>query len=208
MFVQRGLLELLSHVDLLKKILRENKGIITAAQATDAGVPRRCLTEMAEAGEIYKVERGIYATPSVWEDEMYFLQYRFGRGIFSHGTALYLHSMTDRTPHVFTMTFPFGYNLQGVKKHGVSPKLAVPGLYELGMTEILSPCGNPLRVYDIEKTLCDIIRGGRNGSDIQLVSQAMKIYAASRAKNLAKLMGFAEKLRVKSKMLTYMEVLL
>ncbi len=30
-----------------------------------------------------------------------------------------------------------------------------------------SPCGNPISVYNIERTLCDIVRG--NGSDIQII---------------------------------------
>jgi len=197
-----------SHSDLIKKIIQENKGFITATQVTNNKIPRRCLTDMVKAGEIYKVGRGIYALPTVWEDEMFFLQYRYAQGIFSHGTALYLHSMTDRTPHTYTMTFPFGYNLLGVKKHGISPKLALMELYNIGITEKPSPCSNPLRVYDVEKTLCDIVRGGRNGSDIQLVSQAMKLYAASPTKNLVKLMGYADKLRVKPKLMSYLEVLL
>ena len=62
------------------------------------------------------------------------------------------------------------------------------------------------RVYDLERTLCDILRG--SGSDIQIVGEAMKRYAASKDKNIHKLMQYAEQLRVKPKVLRYMEVLL
>jgi predicted transcriptional regulator of viral defense system len=196
------------HIEALKSILRDNRGFITAKQVTNAGIPRRCLAELAKAGEIYRAERGIYAAPSALEDEMYFLQYRAAKGIYSHGSALYLHSMTDRTPHVFTMTFPFGYNVANAKKRGIAAKVALNGLYGIGVTEASSPFGNPLKVYDVEKTLCDIMRGGRNGSDIQYVSQAMKLYAASQTKDLSKLMDYAGRMRVKNKLLSYLEVLL
>jgi hypothetical protein len=145
--------------------------------------------------------------PGVWEDEMYFLQYQFTKGIFSNDTALYLHGMSDRTPLKYTMTFPHGYNAAGAKHSGVTVKITMQETYGLGLSEMPSPCGNIIRVYDRERTLCDIVRGN-NSCDIQLVNQAMKTYAGSAEKDLARLMSYAEKLRVKPKILRYMEVLL
>ncbi|MBC7959242.1 MAG: type IV toxin-antitoxin system AbiEi family antitoxin domain-containing protein [Vallitaleaceae bacterium] len=180
---------------------------VTPIQITEAGIPRRCLSEMTTSGIIYKVDRGIYALPEVWEDELYFMQYRFSKGIFSHETALYLHAMTDRTPITYTMTFPQGYNTSSVRRQGVTAKLSIIEYYELGLTEVSSPCKNPLRVYDTERTLCDMVKIKHSG-DIQVINQAMKIYAASKSKDIAKLVSYAEKLRVSPKILTYMEVLL
>ena len=99
----------------IQNILKINNGIVTTTQVTEAGIPRRCLRAMVDSGIIYRVERGIYALPESWEDELFFMQYRFSKGIFSHETALYLHTMTDRTPIPYTMTFPFGYNTSSVK---------------------------------------------------------------------------------------------
>ena len=191
----------------LQSILDNNNGIITTAQVTRAAIPRRCLAELVAAGKIYKVDRGIYARPDVWEDEMFLLQYRFSKGIFSHGTALYLHAMTDRTPHAYTMTFPHGYNAGGLKNRNVTAKYATQSIYDLGIAEISSPSGNTIRVYDIERTLCDIVKGN-NSCDIQLVNAAMKAYAVSSKKDVSKLLECAERLRVKTKILTYMEILL
>lgn len=196
-----------SNTEIIHQILKSNKGFVTATQITDAGIPRRCLSEMAAAGIIYKVDRGIYALPEVWEDELYFMQYRFSKGIFSHETALYLHTMTDRTPISYTMTFPCGYNTGSVREQGIIAKLTTVESYELGITEVISPCENSLRVYDIERTLCDIVKI-KHSADIQVINQAMKTYAASKDKDIAKLMRYAEKLRVKPKILNYMEVLL
>ena len=41
-------------------------------------------------------------------------------------------------------------------------------------------------MYDLERTLCDILRG--NGIDIQIINQAMKKYALSKNKNIHKFM--------------------
>jgi len=191
----------------IQKFLKSNNGIVTTTQVTKAGIPRRCLSAMVESGTIYRVERGIYALPGVWEDEMFFIQYRFSKGIFSHETALYLHNMTDRTPIRYTMTFPFGYNTGSVKKQGIDAKLATEETYDLGVITVSSPSDNPVKVYDIERTLCDIVKA-RHRADIQVINQAMKTYASSQHNDIAKLMNYADQLRVKPKVLKYMEVLL
>jgi len=189
------------------QIIKENKGFVTTTQITKLGIPRRCLSEMVSDGSIYKVDRGIYALPEVWEDDLYFLQYRFSKGIFSHETALYLYSMTDRTPISYTMTFPTGYNTTSARKQGLITKTATVEDYGWGVVELISPCKNKIKVYDIERTLCDVVKT-RHSGDIQVINQAMKSYAASKTKDVAKLMKYADALQVKSKILTYMEILL
>ena len=64
----------------IQEILKNNNGIVTTKQVTKDGIPRRCLSAMVESGMIYRVERGIYALPEVWEDELFFMQYRFSKG--------------------------------------------------------------------------------------------------------------------------------
>jgi len=197
----------INNYEIINEMLKQNNGFITSMQVTQAGLQRRLLSELVEKKHIYRVGRGIYALPEVWEDEMYFLQYRFTKGVFSNETALYLHGLSDRTPRIYTMTFPRGYNTAGFKKHNAKAKYALLDIYELGIIEKASPCGNQLRVYDVERTLCDIVKGN-NTCDIQLVNQAMKTYAGSKTKDMSKLLSYSEKLRVKPKILKYMEVLL
>lgn len=181
-------------------------GIITTAQLTAAGIHRSVLQKLVEDGELYQYDRGIYLKKDAWEDDFYLLQKKYSRGIYSHDTALYLHGYTDRTPLQYTMTFPKGYNAPSLKQEPVIIKRVMPENYLSGIEEIISPSGNRIRVYDLERTLCDVLRG--KGSDIQIINDAMKRYAASKEKDLFKLMRYAEQLRVKPKVLHYMEVLL
>jgi predicted transcriptional regulator of viral defense system len=188
-------------------IIKQNKGFVTSSQITDAGIPRRVLSELANAGRISLAARGSYARPETWEDEMCFLQYRFSKGIFSNETALYLHDMTDRTPHTYTLTFPHGYNAGGLKNQNARAKFVTQDIYGLGIIEMPSPAGNIIRVYDVERSLCDIVKG-RNTCDIGVINNAMKTYAAAKTKDIGKLIDYAQRLRVKPKILTYIEVLL
>ena len=77
----------------------------------------------------------------------------------------------------------------------------------MGITEILSPYGNSLKVYEVERTLCDIVRG-KYADDIQLVNPAMKAYVSFSNKDISKLLDYADKMRVKSKILNYIQILL
>ena len=181
-------------------------GTITAAQVTEAGLHRSVLQEFVKSGEMYRFGRGLYVRSSAWEDDFYLLQKKYGRGIYSHDTALYLLGYSDRTPAKYTMTFPKGYNAPSLKQEIIIIKRVVPENYEFGQIQIKSPAGNLIRTYDLERTLCDILRG--NGSDIQIITDAMKRYAASGEKNIHKLMQYAERLRVRPKILRYLEVLL
>ncbi len=181
-------------------------GTITAEQVTAAGLHRSVLQELVDDGELYRYARGLYVRSNAWVDDLYLLQRRYGRGIYSHDTALYLLDYSDRTPTQYTMTFPKGYNAPSLKKESILIKRVVPENYSLGVIEVNSPFGNPLRIYDLERTLCDILRG--SGSDIQIVTGAMKHYAASKEKNIHKLLQYADQLHVRPKVLHYMEVLL
>lgn len=181
-------------------------GTITAEQVTTAGLHRSVLQNLVENGEVYRFGRGLYLCSNAWEDDFYLLQRKYGRGIYSHDTALYLLGYSDRTPAQYTMTFPKGYNSPSLKQENIIVKRVVPANYSFGITEVQSPCGNPIRIYDLERTLCDILRG--SGSDIQIIGTAMKKYANSKEKDIHKLMKYADQLRVKPKILRYMEILL
>lgn len=203
------MLEVISMTDTEKmtELLKySGDGTITTEEVTAAGLHRGVLKNMVDAGKLTRYSRGLYVCNDFWEDELYLLQKKYSRGIFSHDTALYLLGYSDRTPVRYTMTFPKGYNSQSLKQENLSIMRVVPENYSMGIISIDSPCGNPINVYDLERTLCDILRG--SGSDIQIVTAAMKRYTASKEKDIHKLMKYAEQLRVKSKVLRYMEVLL
>lgn len=198
---------IMTYIEQILDMAKQFNGMITATQVTEAEIPRRCLTECVNKALLYKASRGVYVLPDVWEDEMFILQYKYPKGIFSYETALYLHNLTDRTPLSYTMTFPKGYNITAAKTNGVVAKIVNVENYELGLIEMRSSCKNKIRVYNIERTLCDIVKGN-NACDIQIVNAAMKNYVRLKAKNINKLFEYSTQLKVKSQIAHYMEVLL
>lgn len=189
------------------EMLKKNNGVITTFEVTKAGISRGTLKHLADAGTIERAARGVYQLAGVWDDEMYHLQVRYKKGIFSGETALYLHDLTDRTPKRFQMTFPNSYNPTNLKKENIKCNRVIKKLYDLGVVEIKTPTGNPVRAYNMERTLCDILRA-QYDIDIQIVAEAFKRYAKRKDMNIPLLSEYAKKLRVEEKLRSYLEVLL
>ena len=180
---------------------------MTASAIEYCSLQNRVLAEAVDRGELVKVERGLYRTPDTWEDEHVVAQHRFSRGVFSHDTALYLLGYSDAAPESLTMSFPRGYNPSAAKRAGIVTKSSPRALHDLGAIEVTTPYGNVVRCYDIERTLCDMLRGTRS-PDLQLLAPAFRSYLASKDKSLPKLQSFAEKLGVANKVRRHLEVLL
>ena len=184
----------------------KRQGIISTQEVFEENITRNTLNKFIKNGELTRFGRGLYTINSAWEDDFFSLQKKYRKGIYSHDTALYLLGYSDRTPSIYTMTFPKGYNSPSIKQENIKVVRVIPDNYDLGIIEIQSPSNNTIRIYNLERTLCDILRG--KGSDIQIINAAMKKYAISKEKNINLLMQYAEQLKVKDKILRYMEVLL
>jgi hypothetical protein len=191
----------------LIEIAKGQNGYVSASQVTAAGIPRRKLAEAVDKGELVQVERGLYALPETWEDPYLATQHRFSRGIFSDETALFLHGMTDRAPFSLTMTFPREYNATPVRKVGIICRTCADDVLELGLVELTTQHSNIVRAYDLERTLCDLVRG-QSTVDSQIVIPAMRTYVKSPKRDVGKLVEYARRLGVEKKIRNYLEVLL
>lgn len=189
------------------KMAKENNGIVTTAMVVAAGISRGNIKYLVDKGMIEKATRGVYTLPEVWEDEIFNLQSRFKKGIFSHETALFLWDLTDRTPNRYHMTFPANYNLTKPKEENVNCVQCKEGIYDVGIKEVITPGGNVVRAYSVERTLCDILRP-HSHVDIQVVTEAFKRYVNRRDKNIPVLSEYAKILKVEEKVRAYLDVLL
>lgn len=189
------------------ELAKNNNGIVTASMITNAGYSRGNIKYLCEKGVIEKSDRGVYILPDMFDDEMFNIQNRFKKGIYSHETALFLWDLTDRTPDSFHMTFPSTYNLSKPKEMGIICTQCNEELYNLGISSVTTTFGNTVSVYNIERTLCDILRT-HSHTDIQLISEAFKRYVMRKDRNISLLSEYAKILKVDKKIRSYLEVLL
>lgn len=188
-------------------IATDCNGYVTSSQTTEAGIPRRKLVEAVRSGELVQVNRGLYALPDVWEGPLYIIQHRFSRGVFSDDTALFLHGMTYRVPFAPTMTFPRSYNASSAREAGIVCRSCADDVLDLGLCDAKTGYGNMVRAYDLERTLCDLVRG-QSTPDSQLVVPAIRSYVKEKERDPVKLVAYVRALNVEAKVRNYLEVLL
>ncbi len=181
-------------------------GVVLSSDVSSAGIHRSELSNLINEGVLVKSSRGVYMLADEFEDEYFLLQKRYRRGIFSHATALYLLGYSDRVPLRLHMTFPIGYNNLSLKSENIDVTRVCKENYELGTTSVFTPYGAEVTTYNLERCLCDILRG--KGDDIQTIQSAFKKYAGSKEKDVNRLIKYAKQLRVEPKVRMYIKALL
>lgn len=197
----------MNYIEKIKEILSKNNGYITTKEAMDNNIPRVYLSKMVKNKKLIRINRGHYVSNSILIDDFYKIIKKSKNAVYSHNTALYLHNLSDRTPLKYDITVPSGYNGSLQKDIDVNLFYIKRDLLKLGLTTINSPLGQLINVYDVERTICDIIKN-RNKIDKEVFSKALKYYSNLKQKDLSKLIKYAEKLGIKKKVMEYMEVIL
>ena len=195
-------------MDTLKNYIKENL-VITNKEAEELGYTRHNLSELTKIGQLERLRPGLYQLKGKVIDDFVLISSNSNRIIFSNQTALYLHDLSDRTPNVFHISVPQGYNASHIKNRykDLQVHYVKKDLYELGKTEIKSPQGNLIPVYDIDRTICDIIIDSEK-IDKQIFTEALKRYFKSQNKNLRRLIKYSRLFKIEDEVRKYVEVLL
>ncbi|MDK6863312.1 MULTISPECIES: type IV toxin-antitoxin system AbiEi family antitoxin domain-containing protein [Nosocomiicoccus] len=190
----------------INNIIKKNNGIITASEATEKSIDSWYLTDMVRNGELERVARGVYLHPSYDNyDELYIFQLQHKVCIYSYQTALYLHGLTERLPFTNEVTVYQGYNTWRVKDM-VIPHHVKKEWYEVGITEVKTEIGNIVSVYDMERTLCDIVRDRKN-QDPEIFSKAWNFYLKRDSKDIWKLRKYANIFGISEQIENILEVI-
>ena len=191
----------------LTAIAKTHGGIIETKISAQRGISKAMLYKLCKEDKIHRIVKGQYILPDDMQDELLAISNRSERIIFSHETALYLHGISDRTPFEHTVTAPSGCIPSAAIKSECKVYYIKPELFELGKTTLRTPAGNDVPAYDLERTICDVIRS-RNKLGTETFLAALKMYAASPKKNLNQLNTYAKQMRVEKVLRQYLEVLL
>jgi predicted transcriptional regulator of viral defense system len=201
-----GEVMVMNSIEKVYALLREQGGYLTTEKARKSGVDKNTLQRMAERGLIERVAHGLYIGTDVFPDPFFIAQHRCSKGVFSHETALFLHDLSDRNPLRLTMTIPSGWNTPLLTDESIRFFYSKPSKMEFGACEVNTPSGMPVRVYDVERTLCDCLRS-IDTLDRDLVLVALKRYAKSDGRDNAKLLEYASALKIRDVVFRYLEVL-
>lgn len=184
-----------------------NNGVLNVKSLKEMNLSRQTIYNFIKKNGMEKVGPGIYISQDTLEDETYVLSLRCPKGVISHDDALYYYGLVDREPFIHCITIYSGYNPTTLTNSGYKVYTVKKELLDLGKITVTNQFGHNIPMYDLERTVCDLVRN-RNNFEIQDFNTALKTYSQRSDKNLNRLMTYAKAFRLEKIIRQYMEVLL
>ena len=191
----------------LEKYFLENN-IITNKQAKEIGIKRHVLALLTQKGELERVKNGVYKKKDTLDDDFAAISINNEQVVFSFHTALYLLGFSDRTPNIFHISVPQGYNVGHIKKKFINIKVhyVKKDCFHLGVIKTKTPLDSYVKCYNMERCICDIV-SERKSIDKQVFTDAITGYFGSKDKNIRNLIKYSRILGIEDEVRKYTEVL-
>jgi len=193
----------------IKEIFYVNNGYIRTKDISSKDVNRRYLRDLINEGVIEKIKQGLYRwkdTKFDVEEELINVSKIIHNGVICLVSALAYYELTSYTPGEYTIAVRRNYNIKlpdypPIKLYYFSEKYYMDGVEKIDIN------GNIIKIYNIEKTICDCLRYEDKISK-DIIIESIKEYVKRRDKNISKLMNYAAKAKLKDVVQKYIEVLI
>lgn len=185
------------------EFLKNNNGYISTADFIKLRISKSLIPNYIDSGLIRKVDYGLYIDSNLIEDEYFILQKKYPSAIFSYNTAFHILNITNRTPYEIDITIKRKQRIRGdYKVHYITENF-----YDIGIIEVTSPCGNPVKVYNAERSICDMLKS-EDEFDLELQNRILNYYFNSNNKDIDKLLEYAKIFNIYNKVNTIVEVMM
>ena len=194
-------------IEHIYEFAKQNDGIITTKEIEKLGIGKHVIKDCVSEGFLIREYKGIYSLAKEMPDEYAVLQKRSNKVIYSYGTALFFHGLSDRVPRTLDLTLPQGYNASRLKKAKLNLRIhyVQPKILNIGVIDIKTPQGSIVKAYNKERCICDLIKH-KNKVDKQLFIQAVKTYF-SKPYNHRDIIKMSKLIGVENEIRKYTEVL-
>jgi predicted transcriptional regulator of viral defense system len=190
----------------LKIEFQRHGGIMKTSELTHIGLNSRQLLKLTRENVISKIKTGVYEVSDSPAPEEVIIARLFPTAVIYLESALLYYGYTDRIPGAWQIAvdkniskpqFQITYPL--ILPYFIDKKYMYIGV------DYFEICGVKIRVFDRDRTICDVLRY-INKLDKEVVNNAIQRYIKDNKRNITKLMEYAEKLRVTTKVKTYIRV--
>ena len=196
--------------EIASKVFDKDGEIVRKSDFVYAGLSDQDVYMLCEEGYIERIKNGFYKLASAEQPrEELMLSKLMTQGIVCVESALFHYGYSDFAPREWTIAVPraFSRTVKAIQdKVPVKAYYVQNEVYHLGETTA-GFNGVLLPIYDRERTICDCFKY-RTKLDSEIFNKAVNAYVDDERKNLANLSKYAKEMRVYSKMMNVMEVLL
>lgn len=189
----------------LLEFLSSHYGYIETKELEEIGFNRNEINDLLNENKIRKVAYGLYIDNNLLEDELYIYQKKYDSLVYSFNTAFFILGLSERTPAVYDITVPRGKRIRD--EYGFKVHQVVDEKYKIGIIEILSPCGNPIKIYNVERSICDIIKYPEE-IETELATKIINNCFKEKKVDIDLLLDYAEKFNIYSEINTLVGVMI
>lgn len=188
---------------------RKGGGVLRMADALRAGIHRRTLYSMRDAGEVESLARGLYRlvdTAPLANPDLVTVAAKVPHGVVYLVSALAYHDLTTQVPHEVWLAVPRNSEPPRLDYPPIRVIRLSPAPYEAGI-ETHQLDGVNVKVYSREKTLADCFKH-RNEIGLDTVLEAVRRYKGQGRVDADALLRYAAVCRVARVARPYLEALL
>ena len=186
--------------------IKKSKTIISSKDFKANNISYYYINKLIKDNYIKKISKGIYGKMDSFDDDYSIIQQRYKKAVYSYNTALFLMGETEVTPNKIEITIPREYNVKtfddNIKVHYINKDYL-----HLGVIEVKSPYGNTVKCYNLERTICDIVKNQSNLDKEQINKIIRNCFRHNKIDGI-KIMEYAKKLKCEGKIRAIMEVLI
>lgn len=198
----------MTNFELISQIINNNGGYITRRDVDLANISSAFLYQYVKKYKLVKYCSGFYAKKEWVYDEYFVFQYQYPKLIYSFYTSAFLNRLGDYMPPYLEVTAPKNYRPFPLPRAGLVLHTDTRDYsYKLGITEVETVYGNKVKVYGIDKTICDFIRN-REKIDSESFVKCLNWYKNRKDKDINALMEYARTMKIEEKVNSLMEVIL
>lgn len=195
--------------EIVKKIINDANGIAKTSNFVSVGLSNYDVANFCKEGYIERIRHGYYrlsTQTNIKEEQL--LSKLLPESIVCVESALSYYGYSDFAPRKWSIAVPRTFSRTKLKIDALPTKIYYiqNAQFEIGKT-IGDFNGIPLTVYDRERTICDCFKY-RTKLDNELFNKAVNSYVADDKKNLRNLSKYAKEMRVYTKLMNIMDVLL
>lgn len=192
----------------IKRIMKENDGFLRRANAQESGISASMFTRYVLSNGLERVSRGVYVSADSTIDDMFVLQKRYPKIIFSGISALYLLRLTDKIPCSIEFTVPKGYRVrkESIKVPFVCHIENRRDVFQTGNINVQTMFGNEVSCFGMEKQIVEMIRKRRD-YDSETFIKGIKAFLGKENADMSFLFEYARMRNAENKVFDILEIM-
>lgn len=192
----------------IKEVFIKNNGYSTLKELLKKKVHTSYIKNMLDKNLIEKVKPGLYKLVDYDYDNLssYIEICKANTAaVICTITALTYYELTMQTSYIIDVAIPNDRKPNKIIYPPVKYHYFRNSMYQLGIDEIKTQ-GGSFKIYDREKTICDIFRNRRfYGEEVMI--ECLKEYLKTKDKNVTKLYEYARLCRVEKNLFQYIKII-